>query len=169
VIGLSRRVRVYAYTRPVDMRKQYDGLYALVVAELKADPLSGDLFLFTNRRRTRAKVLLWDGTGLCIYQKRLERGRFALLWRRDEQEVCELTPSELALFLEGSTLAGALRLSPPTTSPQVLTPFLHEAQRVRRRSNSDWRGSPLRDGSGFHPRRPVRPGTPVFVSAWSAV
>ena len=79
MIGLSRRVRVFAYTRPVDMRKQYDGLYALVVAELKADPLSGDLFLFTNRRRTRAKVLLWDGTGLCIYQKRLERGRFALL------------------------------------------------------------------------------------------
>jgi transposase len=69
VIGLSRRVRVFAYTRPVDMRKQYDGLYALVVAELKADPLSGDLFLFTNRRRTRAKVLLWDGTGLCLYQR----------------------------------------------------------------------------------------------------
>ncbi len=65
MIGLSRRVRVFAYTRPVDMRKQYDGLYALVVAELKADPLSEDLFLFTNRRRTRAKVLLWDGTGLC--------------------------------------------------------------------------------------------------------
>ncbi len=99
MIGLSRRIRVFAYTLPVDMRKQYDGLYALVVAELKADPLSGDLFLFTNRRRTRAKVLLWDGTGLCIYQKRLERGRFASLWQRDEQEVCELTPSELALFL----------------------------------------------------------------------
>lgn len=129
MIGLSRRVRVFAYTRPMDMRKQYDGLYTLVVSELKADPLSGDLFLFTNRRRTRAKVLLWDGTGLCICQKRLERGRFALLWRRDEHEVCELTPSELALFLEGSTLAGALRLSPPTTSPQVLTPFLDEAMR----------------------------------------
>ncbi len=53
MIGLSRRVRVFAYTRPVDMRKQYDGLYALVVSELKADPLSGDLFLFTNRRCTR--------------------------------------------------------------------------------------------------------------------
>ena len=76
------------------MRKQYNGLYALVVAELKADPLSGDLFLFSNRRRTRAKVLLWDGTGLCLYQKRLEYGRFASLWQRDEQEVCELTPSE---------------------------------------------------------------------------
>jgi transposase len=73
--------------------------------------------------------LLWDGTGLCIYQKRIERGRFACLWQRDEQDVLEMTPSELALFLEGSTLPGALRISPPTTSPQVLTPFLHETQR----------------------------------------
>ena len=76
-----------------------------------------------------AKVLLWDGTGLCLYQKRLERGRFASLWRRGEQETFEMTLSELALFLEGSTLAGAFRLSPPPTSPQVLTPFLHETQR----------------------------------------
>ncbi len=129
MIGLSRRVRVFAYTRPVDMRKQYDGLYALVIAEMKGDPLSGDLFLFTNRRRTRAKVLLWDGTGLCLYQKRLERGRFASLWHRAEQETFEMTLSELALFLEGSTLAGAFRLSPPPISPQVLTPFLHETQR----------------------------------------
>jgi len=129
VIGLSRRVRVFAYTRPVDMRKQYDGLYALVVAELKADPLSGDLFLFTNRRRTRAKVLFWDGTGLCLYQKRIERGRFAPLWRGDEEESFEMTLSELALFLEGSTLAGGFRLSPSPIAPQVLTPFLHETQR----------------------------------------
>ena len=67
MISLSRRVPVFAYTRAVDMRKRYDGLYALVVAEMKIDPVSGDLFLFTNRRRTRAKVLLWDGTGLCLY------------------------------------------------------------------------------------------------------
>ncbi len=64
MIGFSRRVRVFAYTRAVDMRKQYDGLCALVVAEMKADPLSGDLFPFTNRRRTRAKVLLWNGSTL---------------------------------------------------------------------------------------------------------
>ncbi len=127
MIGFTRRVRVFAYAKPADMRKHYDGLYALVVSEMRADPLSGDLFLFTNQRRTRAKVLLWDGTGLCIYQKRLERGRFALLWRRSDKEIFEMTLSELALFFEGSTLVGALRLSPPPTSPQVLTPFLHEA------------------------------------------
>ena len=126
MIGFTRRVRVFAYVKPADMRKQYDGLYALVVSEMKADPLSGDLFLFTNRRRTRAKVLLWDGTGLCVYQKRIERGRFASLWRGDDEEMLEMTLSELALFLEGSTLAGAVRLSPAPTPPQALTPFLHE-------------------------------------------
>ncbi len=127
MIGFTRRVRVFAYAKPADMRKHYDGLYALVVSEMKVDPLSEDLFLFTNRRRTRAKVLLWDGTGLCLYQKRLERGRFAPLWRRSDEEMVEMTLSELALFFEGSTLVGAVRLSPPPTSPQVLTPFLREA------------------------------------------
>ena len=128
MIGLSRRVQVFEYTHPVDMRKQYDGLYALVVSELNADPLSGDFFLFTNRRRTRAKALLWDGTGLCIYQKRIEHGRFASLWRGDEEETVEMTLSELALFFEGSTLVGALRLSPLPTAPRVITSFLHETQ-----------------------------------------
>ena len=128
MIGLSRRVRVFAYTHPVDMRKQYDGLYALVVSELNADPLSGDLFLFTNRRRTRAKVLPWDGTGLCIYQKRIERGRFTSLWRGGEEETVEMMLSELALFFDGSALVGASRFSPLPTAPRVLTSFLHETQ-----------------------------------------
>jgi transposase len=94
---------------------------------MKADPLSGDLFLFTNRKRPRAKVLLWDGSGLCLYQKRLERGRFAPPWRRSDQEVLEMTLSELALFLEGSTLHGDIRLSPPPISLEAFSPFLHEA------------------------------------------
>ena len=96
MIGFTRRVRVFAYVKPADMRKQYDGLYALVVSEMKADPLSGDLFLFTNRRRTRAKLLLWDGTGLCLYKKRLERGHFAPLCRRSDEGMFEMTLSELA-------------------------------------------------------------------------
>ena len=74
-------------------------------------------------------MLLWDGTVLCLYKKRIEGGRFASLWRRDEEESVEMTLSELALFLEGSTLAGAFRLSPSPTSPHVLAPFLHETQR----------------------------------------
>jgi transposase len=127
VIGSTRSLRVWAYPAPADLRKGFDGLYGLVVSEFRRDPLSGDCFLFTNRVRTRAKVLVWDGTGLCIYQKRLERGRFAPLWRAGDEGVLEMTLSELALFLEGSTLAGAVRLSPPPTSLETFSPFLHEA------------------------------------------
>jgi transposase len=66
--------------------------------------------LFSNRNRTRAKVLHFDGTGLCVYAKRLEKGRFAKLWGEDGP--LELSPVELQLFLEGSTLVGKITLSP---------------------------------------------------------
>ncbi len=103
---------VWACPEPVDLRNGYDGLSALVAGKLGRDPLSGDCYLFTNRTRTRAKVLVWDGTGLCIYQKRLEEGRFACLWKRERGGVVELTMSELALFLEGSRAMERVKLSP---------------------------------------------------------
>jgi transposase len=112
VIGSSGRCRVFAYAAPADMRKSYEGLAALVRQELDRDPLSGDLYLFCNRLRHRAKVLHWDGTGLCVYMKRLERGRFASLWREDKTAALELTESELRLFLEGCKLVGRVTLSP---------------------------------------------------------
>ncbi|MBU1947578.1 MAG: IS66 family insertion sequence element accessory protein TnpB [Candidatus Eisenbacteria bacterium] len=67
MIGSTRKGVVYAYTEPADLRKGYDGLSALVSQGLKRDPLSGEVYLFVSRNRKRAKVLLWDGTGLCIY------------------------------------------------------------------------------------------------------
>ena len=109
----GRRVTVYAYAAPTDMRKGFDGLSALVTLGLARDPLSGDAFIFVSRDRVRAKVLHWDGTGLCIYAKRLERGRFARLWRDEGEAPITLTVSELDLFLEGSTLIGRVPLSPP--------------------------------------------------------
>ena len=118
MIGSTRQVGVYAYGAPADLRKGFDGLSGLVTRELGGNPLSGDLFLFVNRARTLAKVLVWDGTGLCIYSKRLERGRFACLWRAPEQARLRLTMSELSLFLEGSTLVGTVELSPPIFSPK---------------------------------------------------
>jgi transposase len=121
MIGSTRTLRVWAYPAPADLRAGYDGLAALVTAKLGRDPLSGHLFLFQNRTRTRAKVLLWDGTGLCIYQKRLEQGRFACLWRSDEPDgAIELTVSELTLFLEGSRVIGRVALSPAAFVPQPL-------------------------------------------------
>jgi transposase len=112
MIGSTRQVAVWAYGAPADLRKGFDGLSALVSQGLGQDPLSGDCYVFANRTRRRAKVLLWDGTGLCIYAKRLERGRFACLWRDAEARVVRLTMSELQLFLEGSALVGRVALSP---------------------------------------------------------
>lgn len=82
-------------------------------------PLSGDLFLFVNRCRSGCKVLLWDGTGLCIYSKRLERGRFAKLWSGDGS-VLRLTAAELGLFVEGCQLVGRRKLSPTEVVPKAL-------------------------------------------------
>jgi transposase len=119
ILGTSRAVRVFAYPEPVDLRKGYDGLFGLVKAGLGRDPLSGDLFLFVGKRRNGCKVLLWDGTGICIFQKRLERGRFASLFRKDGKSV-QLTASELALFIEGCEIVGRRTLSPGIVKPKVL-------------------------------------------------
>jgi len=109
----SRRVSAWAYAAPADPRKGFDGLSALVRNELSCDPLSGDLYLFVSRNRIRAKVLHWDGTGLCVYAKRLEKGKFASLWSGADGEPVQLTTSELSLFLEGSRFVGKISLSPP--------------------------------------------------------
>jgi transposase len=97
--------RVFARTRPTDLRKGFNGLSELAMAELGHDLLEGDLFLFVNRRRTSAKVLLWDGTGLCVYAKRLSEGRFAKLWGEGAGLELRLTRAELGLFLEGADFA----------------------------------------------------------------
>jgi len=120
VIGSTRSLRVFAYPRPADLRRGFDGLSGLVACGLRRDPLSGDCFLFTNRTRTRAKVLVYDGTGLCLYHKRLEGGRFACLWEGESCEPLEITMSELSLFLEGSRAVGRIALSPKKISPTAL-------------------------------------------------
>jgi len=116
ILGTSRAVRVFAYPEPVDLRKGYDGLFGLIKQGLERDPLGGDLYLFVNLRRTGCKVLVWDGTGLCIFQKRLERGRFASPWREDGH-IVRMTSSELALFIEGCELVGRRALSPAAVVP----------------------------------------------------
>jgi transposase len=122
----GRRVTVYAYSVPTDMRKGFDGLSALVSQRLGRDPLNGDVYLFLSRDRVRAKVLHFDGTGLCIYAKRLERGRFASVWREERTGPMTLTVSELDLFLDGSALVGRVALTPP-----ALTHFSLASDRTR--------------------------------------
>ena len=112
MIGVLARVPVYAYCEPADMRKGYEGLSGLVREELGKDPLSGALYLFSNRRRNRAKVLYFDGTGLCVLAKRLEKGRFVALWHHVERKTIRLTKSELELFLQGSQLIARFQIAP---------------------------------------------------------
>jgi transposase len=100
------------------MRKGFDGLLAIVVQELGQDVQGGDVFLFLGRRRRRAKVLYFDGTGLCLLSKRLEKGLFAKL--HCDAGPLRLTLSELSLFLEGCALVGKLALSPPVLEKEEL-------------------------------------------------
>ena len=92
-------VRVHVYGQPVDMRKSFDGLYALTRQALGCDPLSGELLVFINRRGTQMKVLYWDRTGFCVWAKRLEQGRFVSNWAQVRTRQMDWTG--LKLLLEG--------------------------------------------------------------------
>ncbi len=113
----GRPLRVFVHRASVDMRKPHDGLAALVLNAMKQDVMSGDAFVFVGKDRRRAKALFWDGTGMCLYAKRLSRGHFAAPWTRPGDGVLTLTMSELALFFEGSELVLRVPLSPPTYEP----------------------------------------------------
>jgi transposase len=119
IVGTSRAVSVFAYPAPVDLRKGCNGLYGLVQTGPQRAPLSGELFLFVNQARKLCKILVWDGTGLCIFQKRLERSTFAKLWR-DDGQVVRLTASELALFHRGLHARRQARAVAPSRSRKPL-------------------------------------------------
>jgi len=97
-------VRVFFCSQTVDLRKSFDGLAGCVQQILHADPLSGHLFAFFNRRRTLVKVLMWDRSGYCLFCKRLERGRFVL---GDTETIAAGDVARLQLVLEGIDLRGA--------------------------------------------------------------
>ena len=114
MMAATRQIRVWACAEPTSMRQSFDGLLARARQVLDKDPLAGDMFLFVAKNRKQARVLHWDGTGLVIIAKRLERGRFNAPWEGDRDKPWCLTPSELALFLEGSRLVGHYQVSPPS-------------------------------------------------------
>ena len=90
--------KIFAYGEPIDMRCSFDGLVAAVKSDRGADPLSGDFYVFVNRRRTLLKGVFWDRTGWCVFAKRLERGRFEL---RHIDGRRELASRELDFLLDG--------------------------------------------------------------------
>ncbi|MCB9508755.1 MAG: IS66 family insertion sequence element accessory protein TnpB [Deferribacteres bacterium] len=103
------RLKFYLYREPADMRKGFDGLCGLVTDTLGADPLSGDVFIFLNRRRNRMKLLLWDRDGFWIFYKRLEQGAFEPPVVAEKTGSVELAYDELMLILHGIELASAKR------------------------------------------------------------
>ena len=98
-------IQVLVATKPVDFRKQADGLAALVQEQLSADPFCGTVYVFRSKRADRVKILWWDGTGICLLTKRLEGGAFR--WPPVEDGTIRLTPGQLAALLEGTTWAHA--------------------------------------------------------------
>ena len=94
------RVRVFVHGRAVDMRKSFTGLIALSKQALRQDPLSAHLFVFVNRRGDYLKALYWERSGLCLWCKPLERGRFIRRWTGQVDR--ELDVTALKLLLEGS-------------------------------------------------------------------
>jgi transposase len=91
--------RIWLVAGVTDMRKGFDGLATVVKTQIDADPLSGHMFIFRGRRGDRIKALWWDGDGLCLYAKRLERGRF--IWPQAQDGKVHLTAAQLSMLLEG--------------------------------------------------------------------
>ena len=91
--------RVWLAAGATDMRRGFDGLAAIVQERLGADPFSGHLFLFRGRRGDLVKMLWWDGDGLCLFAKRLERGRF--IWPQATDGAIHLSAAQLSMLLEG--------------------------------------------------------------------
>jgi transposase len=99
MIGPPAGTRVWLAAGVTDLRKGFDGLAALVQEALREDPFSGHVFVFRGRRGDMVKLLWWDGDGLCLFAKRLERGRF--VWPQATSGTVHLSPAQLSMLLEG--------------------------------------------------------------------
>src|SRR5689334_17623604 len=107
MLTLGLTGRIWVCVEGVDGRKSFDGLAAVVTAQLGRDPLGGDLFVFRNRRGDRLKILAWQGDGYALYVRRLERGTFA--FPSGDTADMNVTATELAMILGGVELPGTRR------------------------------------------------------------
>jgi transposase len=122
MIGLDQKRRYYLYSGITDIRKSFDGLSGLVINEMKGQLLSGDVFIFLNRRRNMIKLLVWDRSGFVIYYKRLEKGTFEI--PLSEGASAEIEWSQLIMILEGIQLKSVnrrLRYAVPEKTAMLCT------------------------------------------------
>lgn len=110
--------KIYLYAKPVDMRRSFDGLHAIVQSEFRRDIRDGDVFVFLNRRLDRVKLLHWDRDGMAIWMKRLERGTFQRPACPPKGVQVEMDATDLTLLLSGIELTSVKRR--PRYSPAVL-------------------------------------------------
>lgn len=151
MIALNRRTKIFVCKDPTDMRASYDSLFGRVKEVLKKDPFSGHLFLFVNSRRTTCKCLYYDGTGLVIISKRLERGVFSRINPLYPGEVI-LTEAEFGLFFEGADLEKRF-----IDSPREISKISKKHEKTAQNAcniNQSVQHSILRDPRIFIPTRP---------------
>jgi transposase len=111
VISLAPGTKVFLACRPVDLRNGFDGLASKAQQVIGADPFSGHLFVFRGKRGDYLKALYWDGSGLCLFAKRLEKGRFA--WPPIVGGAITLTAAQLALLIEAMDWRRTIAPPPP--------------------------------------------------------
>ncbi len=112
MIGVPSGTRVWLAAGLTDMRRGFDGLAALVQNALTQDPFSGQIFVFRGKRGDIIKLLWWDGQGMCLFAKRLEKGRF--IWPQADSGSVALTPAQLSMLLEGIDWRMPVRTWQPT-------------------------------------------------------
>ena len=111
MIGLAAGARIWIVAGVTDMRRGFAGLSGMVQAVLKENPFAGEVYIFRGRCGDLIKVLWFDGDGLCLFAKRLERGRF--IWPQATNGTVSLTPAQLAMLLEGIDWRRPVRTQPP--------------------------------------------------------
>lgn len=112
MIGLPSGTRIWLAAGLTDMRRGFDGLAALAQSALEQEPFSGHVFVFRRKRGDIIKLLWWDGQGMCLFAKRLEKGRF--IWPQAESGSVSLTPAQLSMLLEGIDWRMPVRTWQPT-------------------------------------------------------
>jgi len=128
MLSFPTNVRLYLATEPVDLRRSYDGLSALVDGTFGKSAMSGDLFVFLNRRANQVRILFWDRDGYVIMMKRLEEGTFRRSQTSDGKELVEIDAGELAMLLEGidaPTIKRRRRYRAPESVSATSTSCLH--------------------------------------------